>query len=69
MSAGMMLSRNVHTNPETRRPPGASVLIEELADGELRILPTDKVRQQVRQIADRVVREHPEAIKILAGHA
>ena len=49
--------------------PGASVLIEELADGELRILPTDKVRQQVRQIADRVVREHPEAIKILAEHA
>jgi antitoxin component of MazEF toxin-antitoxin module len=49
--------------------PGASVLVEELADGELRILPTDKVRQQVRQIADRVVSQHPEAIKILAEHA
>lgn len=49
--------------------PGASVLVEELADGELRILPTDKVRQRVRQIADRVVREHPEAMEILAEHA
>lgn len=48
--------------------PGASVLVEELPDGELRILPTDKVRQRVRQIADRVVSEHPEAIKILAEH-
>jgi antitoxin component of MazEF toxin-antitoxin module len=48
--------------------PGASVLVEELADGELRILPTDRVRERVRQIADRVVREHPEAIEILANH-
>ncbi len=35
--------------------PGASVLIDVLADGELRILPTDRVRDRVRQIADRVV--------------
>jgi antitoxin component of MazEF toxin-antitoxin module len=28
--------------------PGASVLVEELADGELRILPTDRVRERVR---------------------
>lgn len=49
--------------------PGTSVLVEELADGELRILPTDKVRQRVRRIAGRVVREHPEAMEILAEHA
>ena len=48
--------------------PGASVLVEELADGELRMLPTDRVRERVRQIADRVVREHPEAMDILADH-
>jgi hypothetical protein len=48
--------------------PGASVLVEELADGELRILTTDRVRGRVRQIADRMVREHPEAMDILANH-
>lgn len=49
--------------------PGASVLVEELPDGELRIPPTDTVRQRVRGIADRVVREHPEAMDILAEQA
>lgn len=49
--------------------PGASVLVEELSGGELRILPTDKLRQRVRQIADRVVDAHPEAMRILAEHA
>jgi antitoxin component of MazEF toxin-antitoxin module len=48
--------------------PGSSVLVEELADGELRILPTDRVRERVRQIATRVVSEHPEAMEILANH-
>ena len=48
--------------------PGASVLVEELAYGELRILPTDRVRERVRQIADCVVSEHPEAMDILANH-
>jgi antitoxin component of MazEF toxin-antitoxin module len=47
--------------------PGASVLIDELADGELRILPADRVRDRIRQIAARVVSEHPEAIEILAN--
>jgi len=37
-----------------------SVLVEDLGDGELRILPTDRVRERVRQIATRVVSEHPE---------
>jgi antitoxin component of MazEF toxin-antitoxin module len=49
--------------------PGAEVLVEELADGELRILPADRVRARVRNVADRLVREHPEAIEILATHA
>jgi antitoxin component of MazEF toxin-antitoxin module len=49
--------------------PGASVLIEELADGELRILPTERVRERVRQVAVRVVTEHPEALEILANHS
>jgi antitoxin component of MazEF toxin-antitoxin module len=48
--------------------PGTSVLVEELADGELRILPAERVRQRVRQIATRVVSEHPEAMDILAGY-
>ncbi|MEX2414351.1 MAG: hypothetical protein WD399_11915 [Thermoleophilaceae bacterium] len=48
--------------------PGASVLVEELADGELRILPTDQVRERIRQVGQRVVAEHPEALRILAEH-
>jgi antitoxin component of MazEF toxin-antitoxin module len=48
--------------------PGSSVLVEELADGELRILPTDRVRERVRQTARRVIDEHPEALEILANH-
>ncbi len=45
-----------------------SVLVEELPDGELRILPTERVRERVRQIATRVVSEHSEAMEILAGY-
>jgi antitoxin component of MazEF toxin-antitoxin module len=48
--------------------PGTSVLVEELADGELRILLAERVRQRVRQIATRVVSEHPEAMEILGGY-
>ena len=48
--------------------PGTSVLVEELADGELRILPTDKVRERVRQIANRMVSERAEALQILADN-
>ena len=48
--------------------PGTEVLVEELADGELRILPANRVRERVRQIADRVVREHPEAMDVLATY-
>jgi hypothetical protein len=44
------------------------VLVEDLGDGELRILPTERVRERVRGIADRLVGEHPEAMEILASH-
>jgi antitoxin component of MazEF toxin-antitoxin module len=48
--------------------PGTSVLVEELADGELRILPTETVRTRVRQIAARTVSDRSEALEILAKH-
>lgn len=48
--------------------PGSSVLVEQLADGELRILPSDQVRDRIRQSARRVVAEHPQALDILAKH-
>jgi antitoxin component of MazEF toxin-antitoxin module len=48
--------------------PGSSVLVEELPGGELRILPTDRLRERVRGIATRVVSEHPEAMHILAKY-
>ena len=44
------------------------MLVEELADGELRILPVDRVRERVRSVADRIVAEHGEAMGILANH-
>ena len=48
--------------------PGSSVLVEELADGELRILPTEHVRERIRDVGLRVESEHPEALEILANH-
>ena len=48
--------------------PGSSVLVEELADGELRILPTDHVRERIRDVGLRVESEPPEAFEILANH-
>jgi antitoxin component of MazEF toxin-antitoxin module len=48
--------------------PGTSVLVEELADGELRILPTEMARTRVRQIAARTVIDRSEALEILAKH-
>jgi antitoxin component of MazEF toxin-antitoxin module len=45
---------------------GASVLVEELPNGELRIIPTDIVRERIREIGQRVVAEHSEALQILA---
>jgi hypothetical protein len=46
--------------------PGSSVLLAEVADGELRLLPTDRLREQIRRIGRHVVDERREALQILA---
>ncbi|HXB65985.1 MAG TPA: hypothetical protein VNV42_14045 [Solirubrobacteraceae bacterium] len=33
--------------------PGSSVLVEELADGDLRIMSTEKVRERIRDVGGR----------------
>lgn len=48
--------------------PSRSVLVEQLDSGELRIIPTDQVRERIRTVGQRVVAEHGEALKILAEH-
>ena len=48
--------------------PGSSVLLDELPDGELRLLPAEKLREQIRAVGRRVVDEHREALQILAEH-
>ncbi len=48
--------------------PGTSVLVEELDGGELRILSTEQLRKRIRTIGERMVADHPEALKILAEH-
>ncbi len=48
--------------------PGSSVLVEELPGGELRIMSTEKVRERIHGIGERVVAEHREALQILADH-
>lgn len=47
--------------------PGSSVLVEEMPGGELRIMSTETVRERIRDIGQRVVSEHGEALKILAN--
>jgi len=48
--------------------PGTSVLIEELDGGELRIMPSEQVRERIRSVGERVVAEHAEALEILAEY-
>jgi antitoxin component of MazEF toxin-antitoxin module len=48
--------------------PGSSVLVEELPGGELRVMSTEKVREHIRDIGQRLVAEHSEALEILANH-
>jgi len=48
--------------------PGSSVLVEEMPDGELRIMSTEKVSERIRQVGARLVVQHGEALKILANH-
>ena len=47
---------------------GTEVAIEQLEDGELRILPASKLRDMVRAVGRRVVAEDREALQILAEH-
>jgi antitoxin component of MazEF toxin-antitoxin module len=46
--------------------PGESVFVEELPEGELRVLSAEKVRARIRDVGTRVVAEHGEALRILA---
>jgi hypothetical protein len=55
----------LETSGHTR---GSSILVEELAGGELRILPTDHMRERIRDVGLRVESEHPEAFELLANH-
>jgi antitoxin component of MazEF toxin-antitoxin module len=48
--------------------PGSSVLVEELPGGELRITSTEQVRERIRDIGERVVAEHSQALQTLADH-
>jgi antitoxin component of MazEF toxin-antitoxin module len=48
--------------------PGTSVLVEELPGGELRIVSTETVSERIREIGERIVAEHGEALQILADH-
>jgi antitoxin component of MazEF toxin-antitoxin module len=48
--------------------PGDSVLVEELPDGELRVMSTEKVRERIRDVGKRLVSKHGEALEILADH-
>jgi antitoxin component of MazEF toxin-antitoxin module len=48
--------------------PGSSVLVEEMPGGDLRIMSTERVRDRIRDIGERVVGEHGEALQILADH-
>jgi antitoxin component of MazEF toxin-antitoxin module len=45
---------------------GTQVLIEELASGELRIIPASRVRELIREAGGRVIAEDREALEILA---
>ena len=42
--------------------------MEELPGGDLRVMPTEKVRERIREVGERLVAEHGEALDILANH-
>jgi antitoxin component of MazEF toxin-antitoxin module len=48
--------------------PGASVLLETFADGELRVTRIEKVRERIRRVGEHQVARHDEALEILANH-
>ncbi len=45
---------------------GTAVIIEELATGELRIIPASRVRELIREAGRKVIAEDQEALRILA---
>ncbi len=47
---------------------GTEVLIEELASGELRIIPAPRLRELIREVGRQVIAEDQEALRILAEH-
>ncbi|WP_026911558.1 hypothetical protein [Patulibacter minatonensis] len=48
--------------------PGVSVLIEDLGNGELRVLLSDQVRERIGDVGRRIVEERGHALRELAGH-
>jgi uncharacterized protein (DUF2249 family) len=42
--------------------------VEELPDGDLRIMSTEKVRERIQDMGGRLVTEHGEALEVLASH-
>jgi hypothetical protein len=48
--------------------PGATVLIEHLADGSLRVIPTTQLRAVIREMGRQVIVEDREALNLLAEH-
>jgi antitoxin component of MazEF toxin-antitoxin module len=47
---------------------GAQVMIQELPNGEVRLIPADRLRAMVREYGRRVVEENRKALDILAEH-
>jgi antitoxin component of MazEF toxin-antitoxin module len=47
---------------------GAQVVIQEMPTGEVRLLPTDRLRSIVREYGRRVVMENRKALDMLADH-
>ncbi len=48
--------------------PDTSVLVQDLPNGEVRLIPTARVRELVRGYGRRVVAEDQKALQILAEH-
>ena len=46
--------------------PGTEVMVENLPNGEVRIIPADRVQMSVREVARKIVSENQEALSRLA---
>ena len=47
---------------------GTSVVIEQTPDGHLLLMPETSVRERIREVGRKVIREHREALDLLAAH-